>query len=235
MLFPALADGQAGLVFDAKLTSNHFVESLPATEKPMPMIDPALVLGVSDAKLLVKAMGQYREIINGLIDAARQVKGAKIPSCVAIPEPTVSDAPYGKIYSFELPANWGVDPQIVPNFGLSDNVAVVSVTRDHTERLLKSTPPAIGGALAKTGRPLAVAAWLHWADLVDAAGPWVDLALDRAMANAPDENGQKTAVLDQVHGTINLLKVLRSVTGESYFEDGALVNHAFIEIRDIEK
>ena len=57
MLFPALADGQLGLVLDDKLTSNHFVESLPATEKPMPMIEPALVFGVSDAKLLCQSDG----------------------------------------------------------------------------------------------------------------------------------------------------------------------------------
>ena len=32
-----------------------------------------------------------------------------------------------------------------------------------------------------------------------------------------------------------LLKVLRSVSNETYFEDGALVNHTLVEIRDLEK
>ena len=41
MLLPALADGQSALVIDRKLASKHFVESLPATEKPMPMVEPA--------------------------------------------------------------------------------------------------------------------------------------------------------------------------------------------------
>jgi hypothetical protein len=235
MLFPALADGQVGLVFDAGLTSEHFVESLPGTEKPMPMIDPALVIGVSDAKLLLKALGQYREIANGLIDAARQVEGTNIPPCVAVPKATLSETALGKIYSFPLPEEWGVDKKIVPNFGLSDHVAVVSLTREHTEKLLKSTPSAVGGLLAKPDRPLAAAVWLHWAELLDAAGPWVDFGLDRALANAADEDGQKTAVVDQVHAGIDVLKVLRNVTSESYLEDGALVSHTFAEIRDVGK
>jgi hypothetical protein len=234
MLFPALADGQLGLVFDAKLTSAQFAKSLPATEKPMPMIAPALVLGVSDAKLLAKAMGQYREIANAWIDAARQIDGVQIPAEIAIPEPTMSETSNGKIYSFALPPDWGVDPQIVPNFGLSDNIAVVSATRDHTERLLKSTPPAIGGLLAKPDHPQAVAAWLHWAELLDAAGPWVDFAVDQFTAHFEDE-AQKKAIANQVHSSVDVLKVLRNVTGEAYFEDGALVTHTFAEFHDLGK
>ncbi len=236
MLFPALADGQAGFVLDDKLTSKQFVKSAPATEKPMPMIEPALVFGVSDTKLLVKAMGQYREIVNGLIDAASKIEGSQVPPGMAIPEPTVTETSYGKIYSFVLPAEFGLDKKIVPNFGLSDKVAVMSVTHDHTERLLKSTSPAVGGVLAKTDRPLAAAVWLHWADLLDAAGPWVNFTVDRIMASEDNENGdEKKSVVDQVEVAIDLLKVLRNVSNETYFEDGALVNHTLLEIHDLEK
>lgn len=234
MLFPALADGQLGLVVDAKLTSDHFAKPLPATEKPMPMVNPALVLGVSDAKLLVKAMGQYREIANGLIDAARQIEGNDIPPGFAIPEPKVSETSSGKIYSFALPAELGADPQIVPNFGLSDKVAIVAITRDHTERLLKSTPPTLGGLLAKTDRPLGVAVWFRWADLLDAAKPWVDFGIEQATANIDDEE-QKTSITEQVHTAVDVLKVLRNVTSESYLEDGSLVIHTFAELHDVAK
>ena len=91
LLIPALADGQVALVIDGKLTSKHFIESLPATEKPMPMIEPALVVGVSDAKLLKKGLGEYRAIINGLIDAVRQIEGANVPEDFQIPEPQVTE------------------------------------------------------------------------------------------------------------------------------------------------
>lgn len=234
MLFPALADGQLGLVIDAKLKSGHFMKALPATEKPMPMLEPALVVGVSDPKLLVKAMGQYREIINGMIDAARQIEGSQIPPGIAIPEPTVTETSMGKVYSFALPAELGVDPQIVPNFGLSDKVAVASITRSHTERLLTSTPPAIGGLLAKTDRPIGFALWIHCADLLDAAKPWVDFGVDQATADIDDED-QKKSVSEQVHTGVGLLKVLRNLTSEAYLEDDAIVIHTLAEIHDVEK
>ena len=53
------------LVIDGKLTSKHFIESLPATEKPMPMIEPAIVLGLTDGKLFDKALDEYYAAING--------------------------------------------------------------------------------------------------------------------------------------------------------------------------
>ena len=65
------------------------------------------MFGVSDAKLLAKAMGQYREIANDLIGAARQVEGSEIPHGLFIPKPTLSETPYGKVYSFPAAAGVG--------------------------------------------------------------------------------------------------------------------------------
>ena len=235
MLIPALADGQAALVIDGKLSSSHFVESLPATEQPMPMIEPALVVGVSNAELLKKGFGEYREIINGLIDAVRHIEGAEVPENIMIPEPQVTESAGGKLYSFPLPEAWGVDKKIVPNFGVSDKVAVASLTHDHTNRLLTATPLAVGGLLDKTDRPLAAAVWVRWAGLLEAAGPWIDFAVDQAVAaNNADGDGKK-AIVDQVHTAVDVLKTLRSITNETYLEDGVLVNHTLVEFHDLEK
>ena len=65
-LIPAVANGQVGLVLDAKLASKQFLKNLPATEKPMPMIEAALVVGVSDAAAFRTAMAAYREIANAV-------------------------------------------------------------------------------------------------------------------------------------------------------------------------
>ena len=89
LLIPALADGQVAMVIDDKFTSKHFVESLPETEKPMPMIEPAIVVGISNAKLLKKGLGEYRAVVNGLIDAVRQIEGSNVPEDFQIPEPQI--------------------------------------------------------------------------------------------------------------------------------------------------
>jgi hypothetical protein len=235
MLLHALTDGELALVIDGKLTSSHFIQSAPATPKPLPMAEPAVVVGVSDAALFKKALGEYREIANGLIDAARQVKGNKVPENVRIPEPAVSEATGGTIYSFTLPERWGVDKQVTPNLGVSEQVAVLSASQQHTERLLKATPLAVGGVLAKTEQPLAAAAWFNWAGLIEDATPWVDFAVGRALASNGGSDEQKKSIADQIHAAVDLLKVLRTITGETYLENGVLVNHTLLEIRDVAK
>lgn len=42
LLYPALADGQTAFVLDAKLTSKQLQKNLPATEKPMPILNRRL-------------------------------------------------------------------------------------------------------------------------------------------------------------------------------------------------
>jgi len=234
MLFPALADGQMALVVDARLTSKQYLAALPATEKPLPMLEPALILGLSDAKLFEKALGEYREIVNGLIEAMRQVEGVEIPEFFKIPEPETTEAAGGKIFGFPLPVEWGVDPQIVPNLALSDKVCVLSASRAHSERLMKATPPALGGVLARTDRPLALAAWFRWSSLLEAAAPWIDFAVDQVLAEQGDDTEAK-AIVDQVRAVVSVLGTLRTVTDEGYIEDGALVHHSLVEIRDVEK
>jgi hypothetical protein len=236
MIWPALADGQVAFVVDGKLSSSHFLDKVPATEKPMPMAEPALVIGVSNADLLKKGLGEYRAIVNGLIDAARKTSNGEIPENVVVPEPQVTEIAGGKAYSYPLPAAWGVDKKIVPNLGLGEKVAVVTLTHDHTARLLTATPLSVGGLLEKADRPLAAAVWFRWAGLLDAGGPWIDFAVDQVMANNMSANQtNKEAVLGQVHTVVEVLKTLRTVTDESYLEDGVLVNHTLVEVHDLEK
>ena len=163
LLIPALADGQLALVFDAKSQSKQFFASQPAAEKPMPMMEPALVVGLSDAKLFKQALGEYRAIVNGLIDAARQIEDVNRTRECEDFRPAGDRKRAGAIYSFALPDEWGVDKQIVPNIAVSQRVAVISISNGHTERLLKATPLTVGGVLAQPDRPLAVAGWLNWA------------------------------------------------------------------------
>ena len=235
LLIPALADGQAALVIDAKLKSKHFIESLPAAEKPLPMVEPAIVVGVSDAKLLREACGGYREAINGLIGAVRKIEGSDVPEWVSIPEPQVSEAQTGTIFSFALPKDWGVDKQIGPYLGLSDKVAVLAASQGHVERLLQPTPLAVGGALAKPDRPRAGAVWFDWAGLVDAATPWVAVALEQMAQSQPEIKEKLPEIAPQVRTVLDVLKVLRTISAEIYIEDGVLVTHTLLEVRDVEK
>ena len=144
----------------------------------MPFIEPALVVGVSNADLLKKAIGEFRGVYNDLIDLIG--KQNDVPQDVKAhiqqfkwPEAKVEQIASGSLYPYPLPEKWGVDKNIVPNAGLSNNVAVITLSTAQTDRLLKETPLKVGGLLAKTDRPLAVAGWFDWSELIGAVTPWV--------------------------------------------------------------
>ena len=97
MLLPALADGQVAFVLDAKLTSKQWIQQMPKSDKPLPMLEPAVVAGVSDAALLEKAIGEYRAIVNEFIAKLRELEPkADIPD-FKIPEPDIRKVAAGKI------------------------------------------------------------------------------------------------------------------------------------------
>jgi hypothetical protein len=237
MWIPALADGQIGLVIDAKLKSKQLQQSMPVLQKEMPFIEPALLLGVSDPDLLKKAIGEFRGVYNDLIDLIGKQDAPSDFKAIIVdfkwPEAKVDKIAGRSVYLYPLPDQWGVDKNIVLNAGLSDNVAVITLSPVQTDRLLKETPLTVGGVLAKTDRPLAIAAWFDWSELVGAVTPWVNYALEQL----PEEQmaGQKELVVSQVRTVLEVLSTIKSFTSETYIEDNTLVHHSLLEIHDLDK
>jgi hypothetical protein len=79
MFLPSLADGQSAFVLDAKLSSKQWHSSLPPSATPIVVPEPALVIGVSDAALLQKAMGEYRTLLSDWIAAIQETSPKKVP------------------------------------------------------------------------------------------------------------------------------------------------------------
>jgi hypothetical protein len=241
MLMPAMADSQGGLVLDGKLKLRTLCREAPDLEKPMPMIEPALVMGLTDAKLFRDALEEYFEIANDFIGVLHQTAPDDIPD-FQIPEPEIKKTSDAEFFMYRLPKDWGVDRKVVPNLGISDDCAAWTVSRQHTERLLRETPLKVGGLLADTDRPLAVAVAFDWARLVDTATPWVELAAReiikdqmRVDDDAFDQSDSQAAtIMEQVNTVLDVLKVIRTCTVECYFEDEVLVSHSLMEIRDID-
>ena len=238
MLLPALADGQAGLVMDAKWKSKQWQKDMPPSDTPMPMLELALLAGVSDAPLLEKAMRSYAKIIEDGIAKAREIapKG-EIPP-VKLPEPEVKTLEVGKLFLYHLPADWKIDPQVVPTAGLSSKVGVLALSSGHAERLLASKPLKVeGGPLADTKRPLAGASYFSMPAFVDAVTPWVlfglrQAPLEKLAPGAGDEITARDNVLKQVRTVLEVLKVFRVSTSATYVEDGVLITHSETVVRD---
>lgn len=235
LLIPAFADGQAGLVLDAKLKSEQLHVELPPMPKPMPMVEPAILFGIGDPESLVKGLAEYRQVINALLDMAAEMEPGVVGG-FRIPAPSSEKTELGTLYYYPLPPELGLDEQILPNAGVSKTVVALSATKAHTARLLKATPFDVGGVLKGADeRPLAMAASLDWAGLVDAVTPWVELAAAMAIQEqfGDGEGDEAKAIMTQVHTVLDILKCLKTVTSESYFEDGACVSHSLTEVQDL--
>ena len=102
VLIPALADGQTGLVIDAKLTSRQFLKALPPTEQPLPMLEPAIVVGVSDAAKLKRAFTEYYAVADDFVEILKGIEKSDIPKDFKLPRPRVYRLRQGTAYGYRL-------------------------------------------------------------------------------------------------------------------------------------
>lgn len=256
-LLPALADGQGGFVLDAKLTSKRWYSGLPPADPALPLPEPALVMGLSDARAFRAAFAEYRAALNELILAARDLNPGIPP--FQVPEPEDRTVKDGTIYYYpnQLLQMLGVDPQLRPTAGISEHVFSLAISSAHAERLLADTPLAAAehaeaGPLAEFGKPLSGAAYLDWPELVDAARPWVDLAVRAAAKqhdgkssdadgnegpgvseNPPAAKPDPKEILDQAHTVLDILKCFRRYASCTYRDGDALVTHAESVFHDL--
>jgi hypothetical protein len=228
MLLPALADGQFAFVLDAKLKSKQWFMLMPESEKPLPLPEPALVFGVTDADLLRKGLEEYRQIANKALEAIGQL--LPIPFELSVPEPDRKKVAEGTLYSYSIPPILMLDPQIAPTGGLSERVAALTLSHDHAIRLLKkSSLKASDPLLADAKKHLTGAVHFDFEGVVRAAGPWVEMILQTAGVAGEGQD----APLEQVRTVMEILTVLKSYTSISYFEEGTLVTRGETIIRDL--
>jgi hypothetical protein len=239
MLLPALADGQAGFVIDAKWTSKQWQAALPASEKALPMLELGILVGVSDSAQLEKAMKSYRKIVEDGIAKARELAPQGEVPPVKLPEPEVKTVKAGKLYVFHLPEEWKLDARVAPTAGLSEKVGVITLSAEHAERLLTATPLKVeGGPLADAKKPLAGASYFNWPAFVDAIGPWVMYGLEQAKVEKAlpggggDEKKSREEIFKQVRTVLDVLKCIRISTSATYLEDGVLITHSETIVRD---
>jgi hypothetical protein len=225
MLLPS-TDGQGAWVLDAKLKISI---PDPAVPQAMPVPEIGVVLGLSNQKLFIEAMTEYRSIFNDVVDLVTKFAppGAELPD-FKIPLPKTKNAAGGTLYSWPLPTLPGLDPKIMPTGAVSDKVAVFGISEDHAVRMLTKTPFKMdGGPLGNTKKPLSSAAYFNWAGLIDASMPWVDLALTETQADQE--------IKTHVYAVLDVLKCFRTYASATYLDQGAVVVHSEAVFRDLEK
>jgi hypothetical protein len=238
VLLPALEGGQWAFVLDAKIKSKQWHAFLPAREKALPLLELALVLGLQDTEPLQRAFTDYRKTLNELIAKVHDVY-SNLPE-FEIPEPNNKSSKLGTIYYYPIPEQLGLDPQLMPNAGLSKTVAAATLSQNHTDRLLASTPLAAGGSkIIDSGKPLLSAAYCDWAGLMTALAPWgeflTETILDRQgiEGDDPADPHSRSGILKQVRDGLDILKALKHFASATYLQEDKVVTHTELAVEDI--
>jgi hypothetical protein len=241
LFLPSLADGQSAFVLDAKWSSKQWHLAAEETKTALPLPEVAIVCGLSDSEQFLKALGEYRKLVNDLIATLRKVvpNGEALPEDFQLPAPTSVEKQGHRLFYYPIPELAGLDKQVRPTGGVGKSVAVLSFSESHTIRLLSSRPPrAASGPLADPSRPLAGAVIFDWAGLLEAATPWIDLATEAILKEQLGDDAPKQKVAEitrQVKTVVAVLKCFKGVTAATYFEGNALVIHSQTVTRDLGK
>ena len=244
-LLPALADGQIGLVLDAKSRTKRLQAGLPEAAEPLPLTEPAIVLGLDDPKLFREGLSDIFALGDELVDAVREIDPDSVPADYRIKDPEKTKAEAGTVWSWAIDST-GLDDQIRPAIGVGEHVAVLSMVPKQATRLLADSKLETGSQLTKFEEPLAGAAALDSAGFIDAIQPWIvyltrlgcvqqrEGEIDRETILTKDvENEQATDALAQVAKVCEVLKCLRVAVAEAAIKGDATVTHWRNVIRDL--
>lgn len=244
---PALADGQVGLVLDGKTTTKKPQAALPASIEPLPLLEPAIVLPITDRKLFVEGLNDLFELGDDVVAAMRKFDPDAVPEGYEVPAPTKLKVDGGSVWSFAIP-DAGLDQELAPAIAVGDKAAVFSLVPAQAGRMLVPRKLETGAALATFQEPLAAAAAVDFPAVVDAIEPWItyftrygcvqqrdgEVDPDAELSQA-DENAPATEALEHVKVVLEVARCLKAAVVETAPRDGATVTHWRNLIRDLPK
>jgi len=235
-LLPALEDGQFAILADSKLKSRQWVVMAPPSNEPLPMLEPAMLIGVTDANLLREAMGDFRLLINQMLTELHELFPNEAPQ-FQIPEIISEEIAGGTSYFYPIPAGI-VDPQLQPNAALGEHVAVVSISQNHSARLLTSSELKIADLPSDSDQDLGQVIVLNCPLFVDTLVSWADYGLDvavqfGAIPGLDPQSPDAREIRAQVLTVAEVLKVFRGVRMETTREGDLLRTRIQSVVRDL--
>jgi hypothetical protein len=249
---PALTDGQSALVVDTAIQSKQWVQQLPESPKPLPMLELAIVCSVSDAEHLRQGIAEVVDVIEDAIALAREASPEVVPE-FEIPEPEKRELEGGgTAYVYSLPEAWGLDSKVALNAGLTDTAVVASWSPETTERLLKKSGLDVDTSL-DLDRPAAVISHFQFSKLVQSVRPWIDYGFDVATGKlkveGEDSNeegsdqeaeAQRAAmamqmgfIMPQIQQFLEVSTAIKSFSSVTYEEDNLWITHSETHFEDL--
>jgi len=241
---PAVGDGQVGFVLDAKNRTKRVQKQLPASSDPLPLVEPAFVIGINDPKLFREGLSDLFVLGDDLTDALRRMNPESIPEGYRIPEPERSKVEGGAVFTWPLPHS-GLDEQLRPTIAVGDHAAVLAMTPKQAGRMLLDSRLETGAQHASFDEPHAAVAVVDCAGMLEAIEPWVtyftrygcvqeregDVDPGRELVG-DDETPQAREVLAHVKVVLDAMRSLRVFVAETSSREDSIITHWHTVVRD---
>ena len=244
-ILPSLADGQMAFVIDGKSSSTRLQRNLPSAAEAMPLLEPAMALKLDDAKLFREGLSDLFSLADDFVEELRSLNSESIPAGYRVPEPSKTKVEGGSLWSFDLPGA-GLDEKIQPAIGINDDVAVFSLLPAQATRMLVSKRQETAADIGRFEKPLAGAAALDFAGLIDCIEPWVGYLtrigvlqqrngfIDESSVIGPDGDDDQTREILRHTGVVfDALRCVRTAAAEVETTSDATVTHWRNSIRDL--
>jgi hypothetical protein len=232
---PALADRQLALVLDDETKVERLHKELPSSADPLPVVEPAIVLGVADSGLFKEGLNDLFELADRLVNVIREKNPSAIPADYKIPDPVESSVADGTVWSFPIPQA-GLAEEIAPAVGLGKNVAVFSLVPGQAGRLLTAADLETASALGGFDRPLGAAAAADVPAMIDVLESWLVYAARYASVqqregmvdadvelSASDESPMIAPFFEQFQVVLEACRCLKAGVAEQTIQDGVTI------------
>lgn len=225
-IVPALAGGEAGLVFSASEGAVQWYPDMPPSKKTLSLLDVGLVVETNDLD----------ELLTGILEAWKVVRaGLQLTSNLAeeIPPltPQTTETEHGRLHYLPLwPELTRIDPNLAaPTVGLSDHWLVLSLRPKTAANLLQPTGWTCPEVTPDEARTLTSVIHVRPAALASIVLDWLDYAEQTLMDNPSDDD---VAVLEIYRSVIRLAACLKSYTRTVRRDGDLMVTHSVWRFED---
>ncbi len=177
---PAMKDGQHAWVFSGgNLLSKQWVKDMPPSNSELPLPEIALVTGVSDREGLSNAFKHLFEILDSVVEIAREAEPDKIPSGYEIPRPVRDESVTSNArYTYPIPDDCPVPKSMAPQALFTDKFLITAYSDKQVESLAKSKALSVSPGIIEDKRNYSAAAYLDFGRITAFAKPWIVYAIE---------------------------------------------------------
>jgi hypothetical protein len=234
---PSMKDGQhAWVLSGGNLASKQWAKDMPPSNNDLPLPEIALVTGLTNRDGMSNAFKHLFEILDGVVELAREVEPDKIPSGYSIPRPLKDEAITTHArYVYPIPDDCPVPKTMAPQAILTDKYMISGYSDKQVDGLSKAKSLSIAQGIIQAQQNCSSAAYFNFGRIAAFAKPWIVYSIETKLGElesviVPESDNSPELKGTDIIQIWDALQHIGGVASVSFQEkDGATVTHSVLE------